>query len=38
MASDEVLTTISEHATTRPLGILGDPVVSVLERNIALDG
>jgi len=38
MAVDDVLTMISEHTTKRPLAILGDPGVNVLELNIALNG
>ena len=35
---DEVLALIKEHTSERPLGILGDPGVNVLELNLALDG
>jgi potassium-transporting ATPase KdpC subunit len=35
---DEVLALIEEHTSERPLGILGDPGVNVLELNLALDG
>ena len=35
---DEVVTLIKEHTSERPLGILGDPGVNVLELNLALDG
>jgi potassium-transporting ATPase KdpC subunit len=35
---DEVLTLIKQHTSERPLGILGDPGVNVLELNLALDG
>ena len=34
---DEVLTLIDGHTTHRPLGILGDPGVNVLQLNLALD-
>lgn len=34
---DEVLAAIDEHTTQRPLAILGDPGVNVLELNLALD-
>jgi K+-transporting ATPase ATPase C chain len=37
MTLDEVLGEVGEHTTDRPLGILGDPGVNVLELNIALD-
>jgi K+-transporting ATPase ATPase C chain len=37
MTLDEVLALISEHTTDRPLGVLGDPGVNVLELNLALD-
>ena len=35
---DEVLAVVGEHTTERPLGILGDPGVNVVELNLALDG
>jgi K+-transporting ATPase ATPase C chain len=35
---DEVLALIEVHTSERPLGILGDPGVNVLELNLALDG
>ncbi|MET0907857.1 MAG: K(+)-transporting ATPase subunit C [Ilumatobacteraceae bacterium] len=34
---DEVLAMIDDHTTQRPLSILGDPGVNVLQLNIALD-
>jgi K+-transporting ATPase ATPase C chain len=37
MTLDDVLAMVGEHTTTRPLGILGDPGVNVLELNLALD-
>jgi K+-transporting ATPase ATPase C chain len=33
----DVLAMVAEHTTQRPLGILGDPGVNVLELNVALD-
>jgi K+-transporting ATPase ATPase C chain len=38
MTLDDVLAMVSVHTTDRPLGILGDPGVNVLELNLALDG
>jgi potassium-transporting ATPase KdpC subunit len=38
MELDDVLSLIDEHTTERPLGILGDPGVNVLELNLDLDG
>lgn len=35
---DDVLALIKEHTSERPLGVLGDPGVNVLELNLALDG
>ena len=35
---DDVLALIKDHTSERPLGILGDPGVNVLELNLALDG
>jgi potassium-transporting ATPase KdpC subunit len=35
---DEVLALMKEHTSERPLGILGDTGVNVLELNLALDG
>jgi K+-transporting ATPase ATPase C chain len=35
---DQVLSLIEENTTQRPLGILGDPGVNVLELNLDLDG
>jgi K+-transporting ATPase ATPase C chain len=32
-----VAAAIADHTTSRPLGILGDPGVNVLELNLALD-
>ena len=37
LAVDQVLAAVSAHIDDRPLGILGDPGVNVLELNIALD-
>lgn len=37
IALDEVMVAIDEHTTSRPLGVLGDPGVNVLELNLALD-
>ncbi|HEX4983182.1 MAG TPA: K(+)-transporting ATPase subunit C [Ilumatobacteraceae bacterium] len=37
MTLDEVLAMVSGHTDDRPLGILGDPGVNVVELNIALD-
>ena len=34
---DELLVLVREHTTDRPLGVLGDPGVNVLELNVALD-
>lgn len=37
MALDEVLASIAEHIDDRPLGVLGDSGVNVLQLNLALD-
>jgi K+-transporting ATPase ATPase C chain len=37
LSLDAVQTAIDAHTTARPLGILGDPGVNVLELNVALD-
>jgi K+-transporting ATPase ATPase C chain len=37
VALDGVLDLVEENTTERPLGILGDPGVNVLELNLALD-
>ena len=37
LAVEEVQAAIADHTTSRPLGILGDPGVNVLELNLALD-
>jgi K+-transporting ATPase ATPase C chain len=38
MSVADVLAAIDRHTTSRPLGVLGDPGVNVLELNLALDG
>jgi potassium-transporting ATPase KdpC subunit len=38
MPLDEVLALIDEHTDDRPLGVLGDPGVNVLQLNLALNG
>ncbi len=38
MPLDEVLALIEAHTDGRPLGVLGDPGVNVLQLNLALDG
>ena len=35
---DEVLAMVQDHIDDRPLGVLGDPGVNVLELNLRLDG
>jgi K+-transporting ATPase ATPase C chain len=37
MAAVDVLTLVSVHTQSRPLGILGEDGVNVLELNLALD-
>ncbi len=37
MSLDEVMELVDEHTVGRPLGILGDPGVNVLQLNLALD-
>ena len=37
MALDEVLVLVEEHTDDRPLGVLGDPGVNVLQLNLALN-
>ena len=38
MTVDAVLDVVQDHIDDRPLGVLGDPGVNVLELNLALDG
>lgn len=37
VGEDEVRRLVAEHTTARPLGILGEPAVNVLQLNLALD-
>lgn len=37
LALDQVLAAIDDHTTSRPLAVLGDPGVEVLQLNLALD-